>query len=164
MTPGQTNGQAVVQDWGDGVLFTSTNNRAWKSVQDEDLKFTLYRHQFSASSGEVTLTNNNHEFLTLSDWTGRFIQGEEVYQNIAFSGSTSASITMVNGTAEINGTSLSDTFAAGDKILITNSGGSTSEIFTIASVDSATLMTTTKPVSFEVGAGTALPIVSGLLL
>ena len=161
LTPGQTNGQAVVQDWGDGVLFTSTNNRAWKSVQDEDLKFTLYRHQFSASSGEVTLTNNNHEFLTLSDWNGRFIQGEEVYQSLAFSGSTANNITMVNGTAEINGTSLSDTFAAGDKILITNSGGSTSEIFTIASVDSATLMTTTKPVSFEVGAGTCLSIVSG---
>ena len=161
LTPGATNGQAVVQDWGDGVLFTSTNNRAWKSVQDEDLKFTIYRHQFSASDGTVTLTNDNHEFLTLSDWTGRFTQGEEVYQTLSLTGATAAGITMINGEAEINGTALSDTYAAGDKILITNAGGSNSEIFTIASVDSATVMTATKPVSFEVGAGTGTPIVSG---
>ncbi len=163
LTPGPTNGQAVVQDWGDGVLFTSTNNRAWKSVQDEDLKFTLYRHQFSASSGTVTMTNNNHEFLTLSDWTGRFTQGEEVYQTLTLQGSTAAAITMPIGTSVITGTSLGDTYAAGDKILVTNAGGSTSEIFKIASVDSASEMTTTKPVSFEVGNGTGTSIVAGTI-
>ena len=163
LTPGATNGQAVVQDWGDGVLFTSTNNRAWKSVQDEDLKFTLYRHQFSASDGTVTLTNNDHEFLTLSDWDGRFTQGEEVYQTLSLTGGTAAGVTMVNGTSTINGTALGDTYAAGDKILIINAGGSIKEIFEIASVDSATEMTTTKPVSFDVGNGTGTPIVSGTI-
>ena len=41
LTPGATKGSAITQDWGDGVLFTSTNNSAWKSYQDEDIKFTL---------------------------------------------------------------------------------------------------------------------------
>ena len=67
------------------------------------------------------------------------------------------------GTSVITGTSLGDTYAAGDKILVTNAGGSTSEIFKIASVDSASEMTTTKPVSFEVGNGTGTSIVAGTI-
>ena len=163
LTPGATNGQSVVQDWGDGVLFTSTNDKSWKSYQDEDLKFNLYRHNFSAISGQVTMTNNNHEFFTLSDWDGRFTNGEEVYQTLTLQGATTADISMVLNTSVITGTSLNDTYAAGDKILITNAGGSTSEIFTIASVDSATTMTANKPVSFTVGNGTGTPIVSGTI-
>ena len=51
LTPGDTKGSAITQDWGDGVLFTSTNNSAWKSYQDEDIKFTLRRHNFNSSEG-----------------------------------------------------------------------------------------------------------------
>ena len=55
----------VVNDWGDGVLFTSTNDSAWKSYQDEDLKFSINRYNFSASSGTVDLVPNDMEFLTI---------------------------------------------------------------------------------------------------
>lgn len=72
-------GSVVVQDWGDGVLFTSTNNRAWQSYQDEDLKFTLYRHEFDTQSATVTLTNDNHEFLSIGSLNGKFKDGEVVY-------------------------------------------------------------------------------------
>lgn len=164
LTPGATQGQAVVQDWGDGVLFSSTNNRAWKSYQDEDLKFNLYRHDFNASTGSVTMTNDNHEFFTLSDWDGRFTSGEEVYEEKALTGSTSANISMpINGTT-ITGTSLNDSFAAGDKILVTNAGGSRSEIFEVVSVDTPTTITTERPVDFTVGAGTCKSIVVGKIV
>ena len=94
LTPGATQGSAITQDWGDGVLFTSTNNSAWKSYQDEDIKFTVRRHNFNSSTGTVRLTNNNHEFFTLSGITGRFTPGELIYQelsapaNVAYSSAT----------------------------------------------------------------------------
>jgi hypothetical protein len=74
-----SSGNVVVQDWGDGVLFTSTNNRAWQSYQDEDLKFTLYRHDFDTQTATVTLTNDNHEFLSIGNLNGKFKDGEVVY-------------------------------------------------------------------------------------
>ena len=162
LTPGATQGQAVVQDWGDGVLFSSTNNMAWKSYQDEDLKFTIYRHKFNSGTGAVTMTNDDHEFFTLSDWTGRFSDGEEIYTSLALSGSTSSSVTMVSGTNVISGTALGDTYAAGDRILI--AAGINKEIFEIASVDSSTEMTATKKISYQAGAGsTGTPVVTGTI-
>lgn len=160
LTAGPTQGQPVVQDWGDGVLFTSTNNRAWQSVQDEDIKFTLYRHDFNASAGSVTLTNDDHEFFTLSDWDGRFAPGEYVYKVHA----TGYNISMVQGTNVIT-TSASDfnvDYAAGDYILVVSASGNNSDIFRIASVDSSTQMTTDKPCHFT-GATTGTPIVAGIV-
>ena len=159
LTPGNTQGQAVVQDWGDGVLFTSTNNRSWKSYQDEDLKFTLYRHDFNASSGSITLTSNDNEFITLSDWDGQFIQDEFAYQVKPRSGSTLEAMSISVGSATITGTALDDTYAAGDFVKIQNSGATREDVFEITAVDSATTMTVAKASSF---AGTAgLPVVVG---
>jgi len=42
-----------------GVLFKSQNNRTWNAVQPEDMKFTLYKCNFSTTAGTVTLTNDN---------------------------------------------------------------------------------------------------------
>ena len=41
-----------------GSLFKSQNNRTWNAVQSEDLKFTLYKCNFSNNVGTVTLTND----------------------------------------------------------------------------------------------------------
>ena len=161
LTPGDTNGQAVVQDWGDGVLFTSTNNRAWKSYQDEDLKFTLYRHEYNASSGSVTMTNADHEFFTLSDWDGYFNWGELVYEEKTRSGSTGATISMAEGTNVITGTALDDTYAVGDFIKVENSGATREDLFEIATIESAGEITTTKKTSFAVSSGTGTPVVVG---
>jgi hypothetical protein len=110
----ETEGQPVVQDWGDGVLFTSTNNRAWQSYQDEDLKFTIYRHDFNASTGLVTFTNSDHEFITLSDWDGRFNLGELVYQTTG----SASTISMVSGSSVITGSAVdfAAIYSAGDYI------------------------------------------------
>ena len=72
-------GEAVTQDWGDGVLFTATNNRAWKSYQDEDLKFEVRRLQFVSNTATATFVPNDVESLTVANTTGNFINDELVY-------------------------------------------------------------------------------------
>ena len=157
LTPGITQGQAIVQDWGDGVLFTSTNNRAWKSYQDEDIKFNLYRHDFNESTGVVTLTHRDHEFLSLDDMTGRFKVGELVYQEKA-AGTT---VGMALNSNLISGTSLDTTYTVGDRILVQNAGLTREDIFRVVSVNSSTQITANKPTSFVVTSGTGTPIVAG---
>ena len=161
LTAGPTQGQAVVMDWGDGVLFTSTNNRAWQSVQDEDIKFNLYRHDFNAATGSVSLTNDDHEFLTLSDWTGRFNINEFAYKQI----DVGYSVSMVEGTSTItqSGNDFTADYAAGDYILVINSANTARDIFRIASVDSASEMTTDKPCSFNGATASGIPIVAGII-
>lgn len=72
-------GVSVTQDWGDGVLFTSTNARAWHSYQDEDVKFTVRRLEFSTSSGSVDFVPKKHEFFTVSNNVSDFVNDELVY-------------------------------------------------------------------------------------
>lgn len=164
LTPGATQGAAIVQDWGDGVLFSSTNNSAWKSYQDEDMKFVLRRHVFNQSTGTVTLTNNDHEFLTVNDITGRFNPGELIYQVAALQGVTQPGVNMGLNSATITGTDLDDTYVVGDYILVTAAGPSPRyDIFKVISVDSGTQLTLDKPASFTVSAGTAYPVVVGYL-
>lgn len=161
LVPGATFGQAVVMDWGDGVLFTSTNNSAWQSVQDEDIKFNLYRHNFNSGTGSVTLTNDDHEFLTLSSWNGRFTPGEIVYKEV----NAGYTVNMVQNTSVItqSGNDFAVDFAAGDYILVTASNGTDKEIFKIASVDSSTQMTTTQPCSFNGSNATGKIVVAGIV-
>jgi len=42
-----------------GVLFKSQNNSTWNAIQSEDMKFTLYRANFTGGSGTLALTNDN---------------------------------------------------------------------------------------------------------
>ena len=158
LTPGNTQGTAVSADWGDGVLFTSTNNKAWQSVQDEDIKFNLYRHDFNASTGSVTLTNDDHEFFTLSDWDGRFNSNEIVYKET----DTGTAVSMIYGTSIITGTGFGTAYSAGDYILVRNASNK-KDIFRIASVDSNTQMTTDKPCSFSGANSTGTPVVIGTI-
>ena len=161
LTPGATKGSAITQDWGDGVLFTSTNNSAWKSYQDEDIKFTIRRHNFNSSSGTVKLTNANHEFLTLSNITGRFTPGELVYQLLSTPADTG--ITTAAGSKTITGGQALDTvYAAGDYIRIVNTSTTKIQIHKIASITNATTAILETPPSFS-GAGTHMPVVAGEL-
>jgi hypothetical protein len=161
LTPGATKGSAITQDWGDGVLFTSTNNSAWKSYQDEDIKFTIRRHNFNSSSGTVKLTNANHEFLTLSNITGRFTPGELVYQLLSTPADTG--ITTAAGSKTITGGQALDTvYAAGDYIRIVNTATTKIQIHKIASITNATTAILETPPSFS-GAGTHMPVVAGEL-
>jgi hypothetical protein len=151
---------AVVQDWGDGVLFTSTNNRAWKSEQDEDLKFTLYREDFISATGTVSLTNDDHEFLTTENNIGRFKIGEIVYTEKAIQGSTNATVSVTIGSNVITGTALSETFAAND-YLIVESGSDKNILRVISSTPTSIIVD--QPASFTASA-TITPIVIGTLI
>jgi hypothetical protein len=72
----------ITSDWGSGMLFTSTNNKAWKSYQNEDIKFKLYKTEFSTSPGHIDLVPNDMEFFRLDEDTsvGAFINDEYAYQ------------------------------------------------------------------------------------
>jgi hypothetical protein len=110
-------GNSITQDTFDGMLFTSTNNRTWQSYQDEDIKFTLYRANFTDSDGNVTLTNDASEFFTTTNTIGRFRKGEAVY---SVKGANNAvSVTSGSYTVTSSGTPpLSLTYNAGDYILM----------------------------------------------
>lgn len=106
-----TTGASITNDWGDGVLFTSTNDSAWKSYQDEDVKFTLKRYQHQAGPGWVDLSPNDVEFLTVNNTTGGFRVDELAYvkKNISYDCGVN------NRTVTIQGSSV---FAIGDYILL----------------------------------------------
>jgi hypothetical protein len=154
-------GLPVVNDWGDGMLFTSTNNRAWQSYQDEDIKFNLYRHNFSASTGSVTLKNQDHEFLTISGSVGKFRVGEFVYVEIPLAGNTANTVSVIAGNNVITGTALSETYAVGDFILVDD--GSDKGLFRITDVIGPNSLATDRPATFT-SAGTGLPVVGGTLV
>lgn len=61
-----------------GVLYISSNDRIWTPVQDEDMKFNLYRAEFTSTKGSVTLSNDDYEFVELMDITNNFFKGELV--------------------------------------------------------------------------------------
>lgn len=148
-------GNAVTQDWGDGVLFSSTNNRAWQSYQDEDLKFTIYRKNFSIKQGTLTLANNDHEFLTIEDTVGTFIQNELVYSlrpTTFVVGVTSGSRTITGNTAS---------YDVGDHLYVENGLG-VKQVFEIESVDTvAGTVTAKQPALFTAPSVNSRPALVG---
>ena len=155
ITPGDTLGSAIVQDWGDGVLFTSTNNAAWQSYQDEDIKFTLRRHNFNSSTGSVSLTNNHNEFFTVSNLTGRFTAGELCYQEVSLSDLVA---TTAIGSKIITGTGIHSLYSEGDYVKVVNVAGT--DIFKVTSSSTTDQVTVNKPAWFA-GSGNSRPIVVG---
>jgi hypothetical protein len=151
----------VVMDWGDGVLFTSTNNRAWQSYQDEDIKFTLYRREFSQSTGTVTLTNEDNEFLTLSNITGDFQNGELVYVLKSVGGGTSNTISLSAGNTTSTGTALSTTYNQYDYVYVES--GANKDLMKIVEAPTSGAMIFDKPSKFT-GSFIANPAVIGKIV
>lgn len=127
-------GSSVVQDWGDGVLFTSTNNRAWQSYQDEDIKFNLYRYNFNASTGSAVFETEPTEFLGVTNAIGKFRLNENVY---AIKGTDTYTVTLVAGSNIGTGTNLGS-FNAGEYIYVMNGSG-TENLLKIASATTTQL-------------------------
>lgn len=110
-------GVAINQDTNSGTLFTSTNNRAWTPYQDENMKFTIRRHQFNTGTGTLSLTNQDHEFFTIDNVAGDFEQTEKVFRTAsAFSGSVA--ITSGNNTITGTGTTFNAQYEEGQYIVI----------------------------------------------
>lgn len=52
-----------------GVLFFSANRKTWTPVQLEDIKYNLYRANFTSNSGYAVFKNENDEYLTINGIT-----------------------------------------------------------------------------------------------
>ena len=114
-------GEAINQDWGDGTMFLSSNDRTWTPYTDEDAKFKLYAAYFNSATSAVELTNDDYEFFTpdANGINGSFTEGEEVFQNKA---ATYANVTFAAGNSSIvagTGEDLSG-IASGTKIVVKN--------------------------------------------
>lgn len=123
------NSKSIVNaNWGQGTLFTSTSGTSWTPVQNEFLKFTMYRTGY-LSSGTASFVNKDYEFLTYSNTSlNQFIPGEYVYQMIQpFGGfvsvNTTSNVITYNTAASVLQTyNLTTDFSVGDPILIIGSG------------------------------------------
>lgn len=124
------NNGAVNANWGQGVLFTSSTGSTWTPIQNQYMKFNVYRADFANYSlgGQVTLTNDDYEFLTISniDETG-FRVGEYVYQHpnplpgFVSVNTTSNTLTVNTAASGNNVANLAATFAVNDHICVIGS-------------------------------------------
>jgi hypothetical protein len=152
-----TTGNPINADWGDGVLFTSTNNRAWKSYQDEDIKFDLYRYNFNINSGTLELETRENEFLQIENSIGNFIDDEIVY---TFKGTSTFTVNLVVGNRTISGSGLS-IYNVGDYVYVENSVGE-KQLFRVISSTSSSILVD-KPPLFG-GTFQSRPVVSGKIV
>ena len=137
-----------------GVLFTSSTNRVWTPIQKEDIKFVIHRAQFSSSTGTIKYTNSNTEYLSASNFKGKFTVGEKVYvsngivtvgSNVSFNTTTAATtINLGNGVANAQAV-----FTAGNRVYLSANDGAITNIRTIASVPNATHITVSSNLSFS---------------
>lgn len=137
---------AITQDSNAGVLFTSTNNKAWTPYQNENLKFVLYRAQFTAASGYVTLTNKDNEFLRVSNVvstnTGSYFTNDEYVFSANAMSTPAGTITLVAGNTTITGvsTAFNTNFEPGE-FLVVNYNTTEYQVLKIASIANTTTMT-----------------------
>ena len=61
-----------------GVLFSSANDKSWTAIQNEDLKFNLYRANFTSSTGIAYIENKEIDYLNIDNLTGTFNAEEKV--------------------------------------------------------------------------------------
>lgn len=148
-------GAPVNADWGDGVLFTSTNNRAWTAYQDEDIKFDLYRYNFNVNTGTVELETTDCEFIRLGTVSGKFRNGELAY---AIKGATTFGVNLDVTTNVVTGSGLTF-YDQGDYFLVENAQEE-KEIFRIVEVVSNTEIVVNKIPSFG-GSFQSSPVVAG---
>jgi len=63
-----------------GMLFTSSNNRAWSAHQTEDMKYSVKYAQFELGTGTVEFVNEDAEYITGTDYdAGRPSEGQNVH-------------------------------------------------------------------------------------
>ena len=119
-------GEAINQDWGDGTMFLSSNDRTWTPYSDEDAKFTLHAAYFNTLTSAVQLVNDDLEFFTpnANGINGDFFDGEEVFMNKA---ATYANVTFSSGSNTINAGTTEDLsgLAAGTKLVVKNANNQT---------------------------------------
>ena len=63
-----------------GTFFASANDKTWKAIPEEDLKFNMYIAQFTTNTpGIVAVKNKDTDFLSIDNLNGTFLEaGEQV--------------------------------------------------------------------------------------
>ncbi len=153
-----TTGTPINADWGDGVLFTSTNNRAWTAYQDEDIKFDLYRYNYNVNIGTVELETRENEFLGLQANIGSFSDGELAY---SFRGASTYLVNLTEGSRTITGSGLS-VYNIGDYLYVERSPTEKQIFRVLSSVSNTQLVVDKAPLFF--GAYQSRPIVAGTVI
>ena len=141
------NNIAITQDANDGTLFTSTNDRTWTPYQDENAKFTLYRANFSATSGTVTFTNKDSEYFSVNTVSGTFTNGEYVFIDAANNSGTVA-ITAGNNTILGTSTDFTGDYTVGDFVVV-KANTTVSDVLEIKSITSNTEMEVYDPPKYS---------------
>jgi len=109
----------VTKQPGVGMLFKGQNESSWAPSIMEDLKFNLYRAEFSTTAGTVNLTNDVVPVRTLDTNPLRFLDGSAVIQvlhrdhgmystsnNVTIAAVKSGATTTLNGAITKDSTSI----------------------------------------------------------
>lgn len=150
----------MTKDVNTGMLFTSTNDRTWTAYQDENIKYKMYRANFSNSTGYVQLTNKDSEYFSIESVTGTFKNDELVFRQDA---NTAGTLSVIAGNNTITGSGTDFGGAGltnGDWIAIHNGSGGY-EVVQIDTVVSNTSMTTVQDLKFSDGSAEFFPTVVG---
>lgn len=96
----------ITQQPASGFLFTSSNQRTWVPVENEDIKFTLYQAIFPIeSTGNLILKNQERDYLTIANTTGAFNSiGEVVFGEVLLDGGFTNTATIIVANTTYTGT------------------------------------------------------------
>jgi hypothetical protein len=102
-----TGGRVAVQP-ASGFLYTSSNQRSWVPVENEDMKFTTYYAEFDKSAdGQLILKNDKKDFLTVTSLTGTYVNaiGEVIHGETrilgTFANTKAVAAQIANGTCYV---------------------------------------------------------------
>lgn len=104
--------QLIDKQPGAGILFSSANDRSWSPIQSEDMKYTLYRADFTTNTGTLYIENDDIDFFDVDNFSGQFrvgeaIEAEAVITLQGVTGNTSA-ISVGNIISNTNGSTVSN--------------------------------------------------------
>ena len=112
------------EDSSAGVLFVSSNNRAWNAIQSEDIKYKIKRCKFSPIAGKAVFNNEDFDYLKLTDFTNGFFTNSDSLH--AFD------VTLTNGGSG---------YSVGDVITLASFGSGTGATLTVATESSGVVTT-----------------------
>lgn len=136
----------------DGSLFQHTNTDTLKQLSSTDLKFRVNVAKYILDGNTtVTLIPYDYEFMTFRDRTGRFINGELVYQEVS---AQTGTVLANSSSFDLIGTSTSFGSSALVNNYIVLSNGSHFDIRKVASVENTTFITLEGKPSFNNAAAT----------
>jgi hypothetical protein len=89
-----------------GFMFTSSNQRIWVPVENEDLKFVAYHATFDTNTtGNVIVKNEPREYFTIANTTGAFNRiGEPIFGEILLDGGFTNTATIIVANTTYTGT------------------------------------------------------------